>query len=99
MRRMAWAMLVLAAVAGCYSPKGETVLKYEKSAGAHTMRAPADGEYALVRGAGEDAPQVVKLKRGELLGFRKYQDGGVSAVAGTQEIPIKADQSYRWRRD
>jgi hypothetical protein len=99
MRRIAWLVAVFAAVGGCYSPKGETVLKYDKGGAAHTMRAPEDGEYALIAAASQEKPQVVKLRRGELLGFRKYKDGGVAAVAGEREIPVKVNESYRWRRD
>ena len=95
-----WMAVVLMAVAGgCYSSKGETVLKYDKGGAAHMMRAPGDGEYELVRGAGEEKGEVVKLRRGEMLGFKKYQDGGVVGVAGAREIPLKEGEGYRWRRE
>ena len=93
--RRAWVLVAI--LVGCASPTRETIIKYEPGATPQLMRAPGEGEYRLVS---KDEPkgegQAVRLKQGELLGFRQTATG-VKAVAGEREIAI-GGKAYVWRR-
>lgn len=90
------ALLLLAA--GCYSDRGEVLRAYERDGPAQVMLAPDDGTYALYRKGDLSTPRrTVKLRRGQPLGFRKYQDGTVAAVAGDREFPI-GNTDFVWKR-
>lgn len=92
-------LLVALLLSGCYSPSGETLIRYERDGAAHQMLAPEDAEYALYARNDPSKPKrVVNLKRGEPLGFKRYTDGGLGAVAGDKEYPL-GPSSYVWKRN
>lgn len=98
----AWLAALVAALpllaGGCYSDRGEVLRTYERGGPAHVMLAPDDGTYALYRKDDLSSPRrTVQLHRGQPLGFKKYQDGTVAAVAGDREFPI-GNSDYVWKR-
>jgi len=69
------------AVAGC-AGQGETYIAYERGQQTNTIPAPKTGEYALYAGSNETPKVVVKLNKGEKLGFELTGEGRPQAVAG-----------------
>ncbi len=55
-------------VAGC-AGQGETYIAYERGQQTNTIPAPKTGEYALYAGSNDTPKVVVKLNKGEKLGF------------------------------
>jgi hypothetical protein len=70
------------AIAGCAGQQGETYIAYERGQQTNTIPAPKTGEYALYAGGNETPKVVVKLNKGEKLGFEINGDGKPQAVAG-----------------
>ena len=89
------------AIAGCAAQKGETYIAYERGQQTNTIPAPKTGEYALYAGSSETPRVVVKLNKGERLGFEINGDGKPQAVAGagystTLDVKIK-DATWKMR--
>src|SRR5688572_13249217 len=74
-------MAMALALAGC-GQKGETYISYEKGQQVNTIPAPKTAEYALYAGENAAPKVVVKLTKGEKLGFENTRDGKVQAIAG-----------------
>src|SRR5436190_10329983 len=68
-------------VAGC-AGQGETYIAYERGQQTNTIPAPKTAEYALYAGSNETPKVVVKLSKGEKLGFELTAEGKPQAVAG-----------------
>jgi hypothetical protein len=85
-------------VAGCgMVGGGKTIVKYENMP--IEAQAPADGMYALYS-TGDYNPRVrVQVKAGDTLGFRKNPTGQLFGVAGQNEYPLTADNTYYWKRE
>jgi hypothetical protein len=72
----------LTLVAGCAGQQGETYIAYERGQQTNTIPAPKTGEYALYAGSNDTPKVVVKLSKGEKLGFDLTGEGKPQAVAG-----------------
>jgi hypothetical protein len=55
---------------------------YERGQQTNTIPAPKTADYALYTGGNQTPKVVIKVNKGEKLGFEKAADGKVIAVAG-----------------
>jgi hypothetical protein len=74
--------VLVALMAGCGGQKGESYIMYERGQQANTIPAPKTADYALYSGTNQTPKVVIKVNKGEKLGFEKGADGKVMAVAG-----------------
>jgi hypothetical protein len=86
---------------GCGLQKGETLVKYERGKSPRMAKALVDGTYALY--SSTDATPKVKfyVRKGEEVGFRQSDDGGVIAIAGDnppQPIEGKLAPNHYWKQ-
>ena len=90
-------------IAGCASgrlgaPAGE-VVRYMARPPVRTVPAPADGAYALFGDPNAPPLFVFDLTAGQLVGFRKGDQGNLYAVAGEQPpFPLNGGERYSWKR-
>lgn len=60
------------------------------------VTATSDGEYGLYNWGSSKPIQTINLKQGDQVGFRKGQNGQITAVAGSESANLK-DGDYAWR--
>lgn len=87
-----------AALPGCGLQAGHSVMTQNANSDPVLGTAPDSGEYALYTATSPNAMATVKVNRGDRLGFRRAEDGHLTAVAGDQsfDLPHHAVQAY-WK--
>ena len=95
------AALVLAGflLAGCSLFQGDrTIVSQQPGTPAIETRTYEEGTYALYE-VKDPMPRVtVKLQQNEQIGFRRTSAGDLVAVAGSQEYPLLAHETYYWQK-
>jgi hypothetical protein len=61
---------------------------YERGQQVNTIPAPKTADYALYTGSKETPKVVIRVNKGEKLGFEKTADGKIQAVAGEKYATV-----------
>lgn len=87
-------------IGGCATAMapGEAIVEHRSGNPETPIEAPSDGEYALYPKFGSTHEKhKVRLRRGDLLGFRTAKTGEINAIAGEHEWRM-TDNDYVWMR-